>query len=123
MEKMMRHSAVIVAGIGLLACMPARSDDAVDAVLKEVITAETAAKTLTADMSYEMSGGMSQKLAAKIKLMKPNLGRLDIPAPENQVLASDGKTLIMYNSKMNQYMKMPLTGGKSGMLVPPDSPA
>ena len=66
-----------------LGTMPAHADEKGEALLKEVETATKAAKTLSADltMSYNAKDaeGKSQtmKMAAAVKLKKPNLARIE----------------------------------------------
>ena len=110
------HSRLAWAGGGAavllaLGVLPARADEKGEALLKEVEKANKAAKTLTADltMSYNAKDaegkGQAMKLAAAVKLKKPNLARIEFSEGQfARVIASDGKNLytLMPN---NQYQK------------------
>ncbi len=88
-----------------------RADEKADALLKEAEQTTKTTKTLTANMSLservKNSDGKEQitKMAAAIKLRKPNLARIDFTEGGfAKTIASDGKNLytLMPN---NQYQK------------------
>lgn len=85
---------------------PAHADDKATELLKEVRTATKAAKSLTADLSIsQIGGGRDMKASGTVKLRKPNLARVEIGAPINLAIASDGKDTYMVMKDQNMYQK------------------
>ena len=89
--------ALVLALIGTRA---ARADEKADTLLKEVENASKAVKTLTADLSMSQTAKtpdgkeQSMKMAATLKLRKPNLARIEFTeGPFAKTIASDGKNL------------------------------
>ncbi len=87
--------------LALLGTRPACADEKADALLKEVETTTRAVKTLTADLSmserFKTPDGSDQniKMAATLKLRKPNLARVDFTeGPFAKTIASDGKNVF-----------------------------
>lgn len=113
---MIRHRNAFLWGAGAILALignhPVRADEKSDTLLKEVQTATRAVKTLTADLSmsesFKGTDGKDQsiKMAATLRLKKPNLARIDFaeggPA---KTVASDGKSIYTLMPD-NQYQKM-----------------
>ena len=109
-----KRSLFLWIGVALLAILGTnrvRADEKGDALLKEVEQAAQATQTLTADMSLsetvkKSDGKDHVKMAATIKLKKPNLARIEFTGGYAKVrtIASDGKNVyrLMPN---NQYQK------------------
>jgi outer membrane lipoprotein-sorting protein len=100
-----RHRSVFLWGgalvLALMGTRAARADEKADTLLKEVETATKAVKTLTADLSmsenFKTPDGNEHtvKMAATLKLRKPNLARLDFSeGPFAKTIASDGKDVF-----------------------------
>ncbi len=93
---------------------PVRADEKADALLKEVEQTTRTIKTLTADLvvldsstSFDGKVGTS-KMAATLKLKKPNLARMNFSEGEYaKSIASDGKNLYTLMLD-NQYRKAPV---------------
>lgn len=85
----------------------AGADAKADAVLKEVLMAYKAAKTITADIQYVQKQGekVLMKESGTLKAMKPNLLLLQMGGKIGQTIASDGSSMWVYMQQQNQYMK------------------
>ncbi|HXG24256.1 MAG TPA: DUF2092 domain-containing protein [Chthonomonadales bacterium] len=100
-------SVVFMGVLMVVASTMAGADAKADAVLKEVLAAYKAAKTMTSDVQYVQKQGekVLMKESGTLKVMKPNLLLLQMGGKIGQTIASDGASMWIYMQQQNQYMK------------------
>lgn len=82
-----------------------RADEKTDALMAEVRAATSAAHTLTASFSTKIQFRGELQSTGTIKLMKPNLARIDYANPSAPSIVSDGKTVWTLTKEQNSYTK------------------
>jgi outer membrane lipoprotein-sorting protein len=83
----------------------ARADDKGNALVKEVVAAGKAVKSLTAEVSFkETYQGKTMDMTGKVRLMKPNFAYVEMGTPFGQIMASDGKNFYTVMTAQNQYL-------------------
>ncbi len=84
---------------------PSTDADA-DAILKEIATSTTAAKTLSAVITLtESDGGPVTTTTGSVKLKKPNFARIELGKPTIQTIAADGKSIWFVQNDRMRYQR------------------
>jgi outer membrane lipoprotein-sorting protein len=127
------RSIILLASLAFCADATAVADDQAAALLKEVQAATSSAKTLIADVTFIQSHNDSTDKnvppgsypsAGSVRLMKPNFARIEVRGQnrvlvDNEVRASDGKTLwVLYTSSHQYQQSTPNPGSIAGLLTP-----
>jgi outer membrane lipoprotein-sorting protein len=92
-------AALLLAALAL----PARADEKADALLKQARDAMSRLQTLQADLEVSITGSNAAK--GTLVLKRPNLARIELKAPLEMLIASDGKDLYLYQASQDQYQK------------------
>ncbi len=76
------------------------------ALLRDVQRATLAAKSLQADVVVARGvGSKRERVAGPVRLMRPNLVKVEMRGRLGQTVASDGKVVWVHNAATNQYVK------------------
>lgn len=79
------------AALAVLSVAPVRADEKADALLKEVAATTKETQSLTANLQFSLEiQKKEQVFTGTIRLKKPNLARIDLTRPSNQLIVSDG---------------------------------